>query len=114
MNKRKDAIPEHFSSAEEAGEFWDTHSAAEYWDEMEEIEMEFDIRERTFLVPVDKRIYRRADEQAKAKHSHSNTNNQHDTGSRTSRDKIALYISSFSAASLFIPERHTETALLPL
>ncbi len=69
MNKRKDTIPEHFSSAEEAGEFWDTHSAAEYWDEMEEVEMEFDIRKRTFLVPVDNQIYRRADEQAKAKHS---------------------------------------------
>lgn len=34
----RDAIPEHFSSAEEAGEFWDTHSAADYWDEMEEVE----------------------------------------------------------------------------
>jgi len=28
-------IPEHFRNAEEAGEFWDTHSAADYWDEME-------------------------------------------------------------------------------
>lgn len=36
-------IPEHFNSAEEAGEFWDTHSAADYWDEMETVEMEFDI-----------------------------------------------------------------------
>ena len=38
----KDNIPDHFNSLEEAGEFWDTHSAADYWDEMQEIEMEFD------------------------------------------------------------------------
>jgi len=39
--KNRDPIPEHFSSAEEAGEFWDTHSAADYWDKMETVEMEF-------------------------------------------------------------------------
>lgn len=69
MNKRKYTIPDHFSSAEEVGEFWDTHSADDYWDEMEEVEMEFDIRKRRFLVPVDDRVYQRANEQAKAKHS---------------------------------------------
>ena len=26
-----DPIPAHFNSPEEAGEFWDTHSAADYW-----------------------------------------------------------------------------------
>ena len=36
MTKRRDIIPEHFNSAEEAGEFWDTHSAADYWNEIEE------------------------------------------------------------------------------
>ncbi|NQE05573.1 hypothetical protein C5S32_06850 [ANME-1 cluster archaeon GoMg1] len=69
MNKRRDTIPEHFNSAEEAGEFWDSHSAAEYWDEMEEEEMEFDIQKRTFLVPLDARIYQLAKKQAEAKHS---------------------------------------------
>jgi len=53
VNARKDPIPEHFNSAEAAGEFWDTHSAADYLDETEEEEMEFDIQKRTFLVPVD-------------------------------------------------------------
>ena len=69
MNKRRDTIPEHFNSAEEAGEFWDSHSAADYWAEMEEEEMEFDIQKRTFLVPVDGRIYQLAKKQAEAKHS---------------------------------------------
>ena len=68
-NKRKNGIPEQFSSAEEAGEFWDSHSAADYWDELEEEEMEFEIEKRTFLVPVNARIYRIAEKQAEAKHS---------------------------------------------
>jgi len=50
-------------------EFWDSHSAAEYWDEMEEEEMEFDIRKRTFLVPLDARIYQLAKKHAEAEHS---------------------------------------------
>ena len=65
MNGSKKApIPEHFHSAEEAGEFWDTHSAADYWDEMEEVEMEFDLQKRIFLVPVVDRIYYRVKQRA--------------------------------------------------
>jgi hypothetical protein len=45
---KKDPIPEQFDGPEKAGEFWDTHSAADYWDEMEEVEMEFDLQERIF------------------------------------------------------------------
>ena len=45
MDANKDPIPECFDSAEEAGQSWDTHSAADYWDEMEEVEMEFDLLE---------------------------------------------------------------------
>ena len=69
MNKKRDTIPEHFRSVEEAGKFWDTHSAADYWDEIEEKEMEFEIEKRTFLVPVDGRIYLLAKKQAETKHS---------------------------------------------
>ena len=68
MNTRKDPIPEHFNSAEEAGEFWDTHSAADYLDEMEEEEMEVDIQKRKFLVPVDGRLYQYAKTRAEAEH----------------------------------------------
>jgi vacuolar-type H+-ATPase subunit C/Vma6 len=64
----RDPIPEHFSSADEAGEFWDTHSAADYWDEMETVEMEFDIQKRVFLVPVDGQIYHRIKQQAEKEH----------------------------------------------
>jgi len=66
--KDRDPIPEHFNSAEEAGEFWDTHSAADYWDEMEAVEMEFDIQKRVFMVPVDGQIYHRIKQQAEKEH----------------------------------------------
>jgi hypothetical protein len=59
-----DPIPEQFDSAEEAGEFWDTHSAADYWEEMKEVEMEFDLQKRVFLIPVSDRIYYRVKQQA--------------------------------------------------
>ncbi|MFH1322936.1 MAG: CopG family antitoxin [Methanobacteriota archaeon] len=68
MHKRKDTIPDHFTSAEEAGEFWDTHSAADYLDEMEEEEIEFDIKKRTFLVQVNDRIYQLVKKRAEAEH----------------------------------------------
>jgi hypothetical protein len=64
MVKRKEPIPEHFKDEDEAGEFWDTHSADDYWDDMEETEMEFDIQNRRFLVPIDDRIYQLAKKQA--------------------------------------------------
>lgn len=33
----RDPIPK-FASDEEAAEFWDTHSVADYWDEMEHLD----------------------------------------------------------------------------
>lgn len=66
MNKVK-KLPDEFNSDEEAGKFWDTHSSADYEDEMTEVEMEVDIRKRTFLVPVSDRIYRIAKKRAEAK-----------------------------------------------
>lgn len=66
--KGKDSIPLHFDSAEKAGEFWDTHSAVDYWNEMEETEVEFDIQKHTFLVPIDEQIYKLVRKQAETKH----------------------------------------------
>lgn len=65
----KGIIPENFKSPEEAGEFWDTHSAADYWHEMEDAEIEFDIIEHTYQISVDERIYQFARKRADAEHS---------------------------------------------
>lgn len=41
-NKEKfiEPVPEDFANIEEAGEFWDTHSLADYWDQTHEVEIE--------------------------------------------------------------------------
>ncbi len=61
---KKDQIPKGFKSLEEAGEFWDTHSAADYWDEMEDVECEVDIQERRFVVLLDDVVYRTVEQLA--------------------------------------------------
>jgi len=39
MSKNKTPLPQHFTSIEEIQEFWETHSSADYWDEMNDVEM---------------------------------------------------------------------------
>jgi hypothetical protein len=56
---KRQEIPEQFETLKEAGEFWDKHSAADYWDEMEDVEIEFDIKHRYYLVPVHEELYQR-------------------------------------------------------
>lgn len=41
-NKQKDPIPGNAASREELAQFWDTHSAADYWDELKPINVRFD------------------------------------------------------------------------
>jgi hypothetical protein len=56
MSKSKeqhDTIPESFASIEEAAEFWDNHSTADYDDLMCDVHFDVDIQRRTFLVPID-------------------------------------------------------------
>jgi hypothetical protein len=65
MEKRKrEAIPEEFKTLEEAGEFWDTHSAADHWDDMEEVVLEVDIEDRRFVVLLDDAVYHVVEELA--------------------------------------------------
>ncbi|MFQ6042025.1 MAG: CopG family antitoxin [Candidatus Poribacteria bacterium] len=56
--KQRDPIPESFSSIEEAGEFWDTHSLADYWDLTHEVEIEVDLKSSTHVVAIEKGIAR--------------------------------------------------------
>jgi len=53
--KRRDPLPEHFSSLEEAGEFWDTHDSGDYEEYFEDVECVFDIKKRT--ISVDSALY---------------------------------------------------------
>lgn len=54
---KKDPIPEEFHSIAEAGLFWDTHSAADYLDDLQEVDLEFDIQSGQYMVPVDSQTY---------------------------------------------------------
>ena len=44
--KKRDPLPEHFASLEEAAEFWETHDSADYNEYFTPVDVEVDI-ERT-------------------------------------------------------------------
>ena len=50
--RTRDPLPEQFSSAEEAGEFWDTHSGVDYEDYMKEVHFDVDLKRRAHEVRV--------------------------------------------------------------
>lgn len=56
MTKHKSPLPEEFASIEAAQEFWDTHSTADYWEEMEDVDMQLSPTLRAKLET--KKLYR--------------------------------------------------------
>ena len=52
-NKKRDPIPKHFKSIEQAAEFWDSHDLADYWDVTREAHFEVDIQRRVFLTALE-------------------------------------------------------------
>lgn len=56
----RDPIPENFKSADEAARFWDTHSVADYLDQVKEVpDVEINIVRRHFR--LDKELARKID-----------------------------------------------------
>ncbi len=55
----KGAIPKHFRTLEEAGEFWDTHDPGDYWDQTEEVTMSFHLKRKRHLFSIEPEIARR-------------------------------------------------------
>ena len=56
--KKRDPLPEQFSSAEEAGGFWDTHSGADYEEYMQEAHFEVDLKRSVKEVRVADQVLR--------------------------------------------------------
>jgi predicted HicB family RNase H-like nuclease len=58
-NKKKaiDQLPESFATEEEAGEFWDAHSVADYAKFLEPADEQFDIGKRVFEVRVSEEVF---------------------------------------------------------
>ena len=67
QNKKKviDPIPELFATKEEAGEFWDTHSLADYEEFLEPADVVFEIKKRVFEVRVAEDVFDKLQIEAK-------------------------------------------------
>ena len=53
---KREPIPKHFKSVEEAGEFWDSHDLADYWDSTSEAHFDVDIQQRVFLAALEPQL----------------------------------------------------------
>lgn len=54
--RKKDEIPESFSSYEKAGEFWDSHDSTHYLEDMTPVEVDARLEQRHFEIEVDEDI----------------------------------------------------------
>ena len=59
VNKQRDSLPEQFNSLDDAVEFWDTHSLADYEESWKDVQCEIDIRRRTYQISVDSSLYQK-------------------------------------------------------
>ena len=62
--KSKDILPENFGSLEEATEFWESHSLADYWDETQAVDIEVRAPRRQWI-PLASELAQKAAEQAR-------------------------------------------------
>ena len=53
---KKDALPENFTSLEEFCEFWDTHSSADYEDQMTPVDAEITLSSEKVYCPIAKDV----------------------------------------------------------
>jgi len=56
---KKGAIPKHFRTLEEAGEFWDTHDLGDYWGQTEELAMSFRLKRKRYLLSIEPGLARK-------------------------------------------------------
>jgi hypothetical protein len=70
QNKKKviDPIPETFATEEEAGEFWDTHSLADYEEFLEPADVTFEISTLVFEVRVSEDVFEGLRKEAESTH----------------------------------------------
>ncbi len=55
-DKKRDPMPPPDATPEEIGEFWDTHSLADYWDEIQEVEFKVNLKPKPNLIHVEHEI----------------------------------------------------------
>ncbi len=60
-----DVLPDDFQTVEELSDFWDTHSSADYEDDMEPVEAQIDLSSSKVYCPVAKDLVRQVRQQAR-------------------------------------------------
>ena len=70
QNKKRviDPIPESFATEAEAGEFWDTHSTADYLEFLEPADHTIDLQSRVYEVQIAEDIFEKLQYEAKESH----------------------------------------------
>ena len=64
----RDELPEEFSSEEEASEFWDTHSIADYEECLEPVDVDVALQRRHFEIEVDEDTFLALTARARERH----------------------------------------------
>jgi hypothetical protein len=67
-DKTIDPLPESFETDEEAGAFWDAHSAVDYQEDLELSNDTIEIEERVFEVEVAEDVFKKLQQQATSLH----------------------------------------------
>lgn len=65
-SKRKSSISQATSDVE-MGEFWDTHSAADYWHLTKPVEFKINLKRKPKTVELDPKVYEQLSKQARKK-----------------------------------------------
>jgi hypothetical protein len=63
--KKRDLIPKSFNTVAEAGEFWDSHSLADYWDQTHEVKGRVDTKRQVFLTALEPGLFKKLGECSK-------------------------------------------------
>ena len=67
-NKIIDMLPDSFATEEEAREFWDAHSAADYAEYLLPVDDVIEIKKRVFEVQVAEDVFRKLYQEAESSH----------------------------------------------
>ena len=67
-SRQIDPLPDEFKSHQEAAEFWDTHSIADYEQFLEPIDVQVNVKRRHFEIEVDEESFRALRDSAKTQH----------------------------------------------
>lgn len=64
---KRDSIPEHFDTIDEAAKFWDTHSLADYWSYTKSAKFDIQVKEPQRYITLDETVASRLSKFARKK-----------------------------------------------